>query len=100
MILEFEAHAIEWRGPAPFVFVPVPADSSAEIRELAPLLTYGWGCIPATVQVGGTRTTTALFPKGELYLVPVKVAIQRAEGVAVGDLVRVRLELSPTGSTG
>lgn len=26
MILEFEGEAISWRGPAPFVFVPVPPE--------------------------------------------------------------------------
>ncbi len=41
MILEFEGEAIEWRGPAPFVFLPVPPDISAEIKDLSALLTYG-----------------------------------------------------------
>lgn len=43
MILEFQAEAISWRGPAPFVFVPVPCELSADIKEVASTLTYGWG---------------------------------------------------------
>lgn len=99
MILEFKGEAIEWRGPAPFVFVPVPPDVSAEIKEVSTLLTYGWGCIPATVTIGSTEYTTSLFPKNGGYLVPIKVVVQKAEGVKVGDVVNVRLELAPSSST-
>ncbi|AIE87340.1 DUF1905 domain-containing protein [Fimbriimonas ginsengisoli] len=93
MILEFGGEAIWWRGPAPFVFVPVPADLSAEIKANSSRFTYGWGVIPAIVQIGDTEYTTSLFPKDGRYLVPVKVAVQKAEGVKVGDFVGIRLEL-------
>lgn len=93
MILEFEGEAIWWRGPAPFVFVPVPPDLSADIRSVSSQVTYGWGVIPASVRIGKTAYTTSLFPKDGGYLVPVKVAVQRAEGVKVGDQVAVRVEL-------
>jgi hypothetical protein len=33
------------------------------------------------VTIGGTRFTTALFPRDGRYLVPVKVAVQRAEAI-------------------
>lgn len=95
MVLEFEGEAIEWRGPAPFVFVPVPPDPSDVIKSLASQLTYGWGVIPVTVQVGDTRITTSLFPKDGIYLVPIKALLQRAEGIEPGGHVRVRLELMP-----
>ena len=93
--MEFEGEAIEWRGPAPFVFVPVPPSLSAEIKAVSALLTYGWGVIPVTARIGGTEYTTSLFPKDGSYLVPVKTVVQRAEEVAVGDSVKVRLELKP-----
>lgn len=96
MEFEFEGVTIEWRGPAPFVFVPVPADMSADIKEMSSRLTYGWGVIPATVTIGTTTYTTSLFPKNGGYLVPVKVAVQRAEGVKLDDLVQVRIELGMT----
>lgn len=95
MTLEFSGEAISWRGPAPFVFVPVPANLSAEIREIAPLVSYGWGAIPATLQVGNTKLKTSLFPKDGVYFVPIRVLIQRQEGVTVGDKVQVRLEIQP-----
>lgn len=93
MELTFDGEAIEWRGPAPFVFVAVPPGESAEIEAVSPLVSYGWGCIPVTVRIGRTTFTTALFPKDGAYLVPVKVAVRRAEGIDVGDVVRVRLSI-------
>lgn len=94
MIFLFEGEAIEWRGPAPFVFVPVPPEVAEEIKAVSSRLTYGWGVIPASARVGKTDYTTSLFPKDGGYLLPVKVRVQRAEGIAVGDVVSVRLELA------
>lgn len=93
MTLTFTGEAIYWRGPAPFVFVEVPELESKEIKSISKQVTYGWGCIPVTASVGNTTYNTALFPKSNRYLVPVKVVVQRAENVSVGDLVTVTLEI-------
>ena len=93
MDLEFSGEIIEWRGPAPFYFVTVPDEQSAEIEAVASMVTYGWGAIPVKARIGSTDFKTSLFPKGELYLVPVKDAVRRAEGVHLGDNVIVRLRL-------
>ena len=97
MVFEFEAEAISWRGPAPFVFVPVPPEISDDIKSVSKAITYGWGVIPATVRIGGTTFTTSLFPRQGIYLVPVKVLVQKAEQVDIGDLVIVRLEIDLRG---
>ncbi|RYG66528.1 DUF1905 domain-containing protein [bacterium] len=94
MVLEFSGEAISWRGPAPYVFVPVPLDLSEEIKAVASLATYGWGAIPVTVWIGETESTTSLFPKDGRYLVPVKKAVQERERLSVGDRTAVRLELT------
>lgn len=93
MEFEFTAVAIEWRGPAPFVFLPVPADDGAMIHEAASLLTYGWGVIPARATIGSTTFTTSLFPREGGYLLPIKLAVQRSEGVGVGVEVTARMWL-------
>lgn len=93
MDLEFDGEIIHWRGPAPFHFVEVPDDESAAIDSVKADVTYGWGVIPVTARIGGTEFTTSLFPKGDRYLVPVKVAVRTAEGVTLGDEVTVRLHL-------
>lgn len=93
MILEFSGEVIEWRGPAPFLFVPVPPDLSAEIKDISAHITYGWGVIPARVTIGSTEFETSLFPRQGIYLVPVKVVVQRAENIGLGDAVNIHLEI-------
>jgi hypothetical protein len=91
MELDFAGEVIHWRGPAPFRFVAVPEVEATALRAASPLVSYGWGCIPVTARVGRTTFTTSLFPKDGGYLVPIKMAVQRAEHVDVGDVVRVSL---------
>ena len=91
--VEFTGDVFEWRGPAPFHFVRVPDDIAQEITILAPTLTYGWGVIPAEVRIGTTTVTTSLFPKDGGYLVPLKDALRKPEGVALGDTVSLELRL-------
>jgi hypothetical protein len=91
MELRFRGEVIYWRGPAPFTFVRIPAGESDDIARIAPLVTYGWGAIPVSARIGGTDFSTALFPKDGAYLLPVRLAVRRAEGVEVGDEVDVEL---------
>lgn len=93
MKLEFSSILIEWRGPSPFYFVPVPADESEQIKTLAKLLSYGWGVIPITATIGQTSWTTSLFPKDGNYLLPIKNDIRFGEKLATGDAVEIILEL-------
>jgi hypothetical protein len=92
--VEFSGEVWEWRGPAPFYFVTVPDEESAELEALSSLVTYGWGMIPVEATIGITRWTTSLFPKDGRYVVPLKSAIRAAEGIAVGDAVHVILEVA------
>jgi hypothetical protein len=94
VVLEFNGEIIYWRGPAPFHFVTVPEEQSAAIEAVASLVTYGWGAIPVAARVGRTDFRTSLFPKCELYLVPIKNAVRKAEGLELGDQVKVWLQLS------
>lgn len=94
MEFEFEGEVFYWRGPAPFHFVAVPADDGEVIHDHAGLVTYGWGMIPASVTIGSTTWTTALFPKDGSYLVPIKDAVRRAEGFEVGDTVGLSLSIA------
>jgi hypothetical protein len=89
--LEFEAEVIEWRGPAPYYFVPVPDPLCEDLRVAARDVSYGWGVIPVTVRIGGTSWTTSLFPKDGGYLVPLKDRVRSAEDIAEDDMVDVVL---------
>ena len=46
------------------------------------------------VTIGKTEFTTAMWPKDGRYLVPIKVAVQRAEDISRGDRVRGRLRIA------
>jgi len=93
LILDFSGTIWFWRGPAPWYFVTVPPAQSSEIYAISSVVTYGWGVIPVRVRLGGSVWTTSLFPKDGAYLVPIKAAIRRAEGVEEGDEVTLRLEV-------
>lgn len=88
---------IAWRGPAPHHFVAVPEEESAEIDAVARFVTYGWGAVPATVRLGATTWQTSLFPKDGRYLVPLKAAVRRREGVELDDVVELRVSVGEDG---
>ena len=89
----FTGELIEWRGPAPYLFVAMTPEESDDLKEAARDLIY-WGQVPVHVTIGETEFTTALFPRDGRYLVPVKVAVQRAEEIGEGAVVEVVVRLN------
>ena len=93
MILEFDGEIWFWRGPAPWYFVTVPEEQSRAIQAISSIVTYGWGVIPVGARLGRTEWQTSLFPKDGRYLVPIKAAVRKAEDLAEGDSVTIRLDI-------
>ncbi|MFF5493655.1 DUF1905 domain-containing protein [Streptomyces aquilus] len=91
MELVFSGRVIEWRGPAPYYFVPVPDEESADIREVATAASYGWGVIPVEASIGEAVFTTSLFPKDGRYLLPLKAAVRGPRNLTTDDDVTVRM---------
>ena len=91
MRLEFEAEVFQWRGPSPYYFVAVPEPMCDDLRVAARDVSYGWGVIPVTVEIGATSWTTSLFPKDGGYLVPLKDRVRKAEDIAQDDVVELVL---------
>jgi hypothetical protein len=89
--LVFTGPVIEWRGPAPYHFVRVPAEESADIREVAAMATYGWGVIAVSARIGEVVFDTSLFPKDGGYLLPLKNAVRKPQGLTAGDEVTVEM---------
>jgi hypothetical protein len=89
--LLFAGTVIEWRGPSPYYFVPVPDEESADIGEVAAMATYGWGVIPVVARIGETDFETSLFPKDGGYLLPLKDAVRKPQGITAGQNVIVGL---------
>lgn len=97
MEIEFTGPIWFWRGPAPFYFVTIPEPYSGDIRAISRFVTYGWGVIPVRVRIGQTEFQTSLFPKEDLYIVPVKASVRKAEKIEEGDEVTIQLEVTQSG---
>lgn len=91
--LAFSATLIEWRGPAPFVFAPIPEEHTGEIRFAARAASYGWGVVPVEARIRRTAFSTSLFPRIGVYLLPVKLLVQRSEGLGPGDRIEARIRV-------
>jgi len=93
MNIEFNGTIWFWRGPAPWYFVTVPAKQCRDLKAISGSVTYGWGMIPVHVHIGNTAWKTSLFPKDGGYIVPINTAVRKAETLAEGDNVTIRLDV-------
>lgn len=93
MEFTFVGAVVEWRGPSPYYYAQVPPQVSADIAEVAASVSYGWGAIPVEARIGSTAFSTSLFPKDGRYLLPLRDAVRRAEGIAVDDRLSVEMQL-------
>jgi hypothetical protein len=85
-----------WKHPGAggWHFLTLPEKEAREIRERfggGP----GWGSIRVRVRIGKTAWDTSVFPdkKSGSYLLPLKAAARRSEGLDAGDAVRYRVEV-------
>ena len=92
MEFEFEGPVVEWRGPAPYYFVAIPAEQSADIKLIAKGIEY-WGQVPVTVTIKDTQFSTALFPKDGRYLLPLKDVVRKSAGIEIDEVVAVELSV-------
>jgi hypothetical protein len=53
------------------------------------MATYGWGVIPVSARIGEVVFDTSLFPKDGGYLLPLKNAVRKPQGLTAGDEVTV-----------
>lgn len=98
MRFTFEAELWVWdaRREEGWTFVSLPADASAEIRDLADAAPRrGFGSVRVRVTVGGSTWTTSVFPDSArgTYALPVKKPVRTAESLAVGDVATVTVEV-------
>lgn len=94
MKLEVTGTVIEWRGPAPFFFLPISGDAADQVREAARLVSYGWGVVPVEVTIDGRTWQTSLMPKQGKYLLPLKDDLRLASGVELGGELTVTIYIS------
>lgn len=93
----FEAELWIWeaRRAESWTFVSLPVEESDEIRELAGGSVRGFGSLRVRVELGASRWTTSIFPDSArgTYVLPVKRAVRKAEGLEAGDAATVSVEL-------
>ena len=92
---KFETTVIYWRGPSPFFYAPIPTQDADELRQLAKVVSYGWGVIPVMAKIGEVEFTTSLFPKDDTYLLPLKDLVRRRTNITAGDLIAVQMAIQP-----
>ncbi len=91
MQFRFAGRVVEWRGPAPYYYLPVPDEESVDIREVAAMASYGWGVIPVVARIGDVEFETSLVPKDGGYLLPLKDAVRKPQQITVGDEITVEM---------
>jgi len=93
----FSAELFEWRGPAPFFWLALPANVCDYVRAEAAEASYGWGAIPVSVRIGGTEWETSLLPRDGGYVLPIRKDVRAHERVGEGDQVTVAMSVAPRG---
>lgn len=85
----WEARVDSW------VFVDLPEDLADEIEDLQHGPRRGFGAVKVEVTVGSTTWRTSIFPSKEraTFVMPVKGAVVKAEGLALGDEIEVTIAL-------
>lgn len=82
-----------WPGDMGWHFITLDKALSKEIRTHAH--TYGAGFVKIRATVGATVWDTALFPhtQSQAYLIAIKTAVRKKEGLFEGDRVSVSFVL-------
>jgi uncharacterized protein DUF1905 len=97
VVVVFDARLWAWdaRRADRWTFVSLPAAASEEIRDLAGGSRRGFGSLRVRVTIGATTWTTSIFPSsgGGAYVLPVKRLVRDAEGLDVGGVATVTVEL-------
>jgi Domain of unknown function (DUF1905) len=98
VVVVFDAELWIWdaRRADSWTFVSLPAEASEEIGERAAGPRRGFGAVRVRATVGGSTWTTSIFPDARGYVLPIKRAVRKAEGLDAGDVATVTVELIDT----
>ena len=86
-------------APASWHFLTIEGEAAEAINALALIRQLefgrkrGWGSMKVSATIGGTTWQTSIFPdrSSGAWLLPVKAAVRKAEGLATGSSVKVSL---------
>ncbi len=95
MSFSFTAEVWEWTSRTSWFFVNVPEDQADEIEEQFGRRAAGFGSVRVDVTIGSTNWQTSIFPSTEnaTYVLPLKKAVRKAEGLEPGSMATVDLRV-------
>jgi hypothetical protein len=97
MTYKLRGEVIVWSGEqGAWHFLYLDKEASALIRKRYKGPRRGFGGIRVKARLGKTVWETSIFPdsRSGCYLLPLKAAVRRAEGIAQGDRVAFSLAIS------
>jgi Domain of unknown function (DUF1905) len=98
VVVTFAAELWIWesRRVDTWVFVSLPTGASNQIRELSEGQRRGFGSVRVRARVGGSQWRTSIFPDGkrDCYRLGITRAVRTAEGLDVGDVANVVVEVT------
>ena len=86
-------------APAAWFFVTIDGEAGEALSGTALMrklegMSRGWGSLKVIASIGASRWSTSVFPSKETgWMLPVKAAVRKAEGLVEGEAVEVQLEL-------
>ena len=90
----FDAELYLWKADGSWVFVDLPIEVAEEIHDM-PLPRKGFGSVKVDVALGTSTWSTSVFPDkaSGSFVLPVKKAVRKKEGVDVGDTAEFDLSI-------
>lgn len=87
--LSLTSRVFVYPGMAAWRFITVSKKESEAIRKKYGAHSRGWGSLPVSVTIGETSWNTSIFPDKQsgTYLLPLKAAVRKAEGIFDDDTV-------------
>jgi Domain of unknown function (DUF1905) len=87
------------KAPASWHFITIDGEvgdaikATSIMRRLEGGRSRGFGSMKVIATIGGTCWTTSIFPAKDVggWMLPVKAAVRKAEGIVAGDVVEVTL---------
>lgn len=95
MNISFQGKVFRWAANEAFFLVSVPKNLSDEIKEISDGLTNGFGSLKVEARIGTTVWRTSIFPdsKSGLFDLPLKASVRKENGLEVGSVTKVELEI-------
>ena len=92
---KIRSKVVPYPGMDTWFFVYVDKKQAAEIKKRHGKVRRGFGSIKVTATIGKTTWRTSIFPDKHsgCYVLPLKAAVRRAEGIDAGDAVTFYLDI-------